>query len=940
MTNERKQKLCIGHLNVCSLRNKVTDVNVFVNSNGYHVFGLSETRLRPYITDDIVAVPNYSILRRDPTKPGETGVALYIHDSVQRFIQRRSDIELKSNIECLWIEVKPKSAGTLLICMLYRNPSSSFDWYDDFYNMFDYIDTQNNDVLLLGDFNIDMLKPHQSWTSTTTLLGLQQLVTAPTRVTASSATIIDHIYTNNHTAIEDANVAQVAISDHYATCCTWKSKLPKIKKNGHTCIQYRSYKHFNKDAFYKDLALTPFNHVYQITNPHEAFQHWHETFLNILNKHAPIRQKRVKHAFKPSWYTKEVEEAVKKKTKLKIEKRFQEFKTQCEYVKKLIKKSKKELFGKLIENDKNTSTLWRAINSITKGTNTTNVIPHFFTADMFNDHFATIADTLVPFTKRDEIQYCSKTLSSFCAEKTANVEPYTIPPLAVHEVGKLITSMKNKRSSGPDEISSTIVKHALPYIIDSLTYLYNLCIYNNTFPNTLKESKIIPIPKTKERSDINNYRPISLLSVFSKPLEKHVQKTLLYYLDKHGLIHPLQSGFRPGHSCHTALTHLLDNWLAALNASKITGAIFLDLKKAFDLVDHEILVNKLFLYTKSSQTTNFIRSYLSNRHQRVLSNGSYSSKAISHRGVPQGSILGPLLFSLFINDLPLHITNPDTSSELFADDGTVHCSDKSINNVTNQLQKGLSDIEKWCDNNAMVLNPNKTECMVLTTRQKHQRQTLCLQLTLQGSVIKQVNKHKLLGLIIDDRFQWESHINHLCKLLSRNIFLLRKLNTLTDSESKKMYFNAHIRSHIDYVSTTWDMCGDHHLKKISSLYRKAVKLILPNKHLSTDEKMKQLDILPLRDHLTYNKGVMMYKIVRNKVPNYIRHLFTESQVHPTEKCCRFILPKPRIDIFKTTLSFSGASLWNALPAKTTSASSLSSFKDKLFQYLIQRNTIT
>ena len=941
MANERKQRLHIGHLNVCHLINKVTDVNVFINSHNFHVFGITETRLRSHITDDIVSIPNYLIMRRDGGKPGETGIAVYVHTSVQHLIRRRYDLESKKNVECLWIELKHKKTTPLLICVLYRNPKSTFNWYDDFYGMFDSVKMEHKNILLLGDFNIDMLKPHQSWDSTITLLGLHQLVTAPTRVTASTATLIDHIYTNTPMAVEDAHVVPLAISDHYPMCCVWKSKLPKLKKHGHTCILYRSYKHFNKDAFLADLAHAPLDQVYQITNPHEAFQYWHNTVLDVLNRHAPLRQKRVKHAFKPSWYTKEVEAAVNKKTQLKLEKRFTEFKIQCEYEKKLIEKSKKQHFERLIENGKSTSTLWRAMNSIIRGSlSAGNTIPQTFTADTFNDHFVTIANNLIPTKLNNNTQYNSHILSTFCAEKTVNAETYTIPLLAIHEVGKLITSMKNKKSSGPDEISSTLLKMALPHLVDTLTYLYNLCIHNNVFPNNLKESKVIPIPKSKETSDINNYRPISLLSVFSKPLEKHVHKTFLNYLEKNNLIHPLQSGFRPGHSCHTALTHLLDQWLTAINESDITGAIFLDLKKAFDLVDHEILIKKIYLYTNSSQTTTFFYSYLNNRHQRVLLNGCYSAKKAVKCGVPQGSILGPLLFCLFINDLPLHISNPDTSCELFADDGTIHYSHKSMHSINCQLQKGLSDIEKWCEDNAMIMNPTKTESMVITTRQKHQQSKLSLNLTLQGSAINQVNKHKLLGLIVDDQFKWESHIHHLCKILSRNIFLLRKLIKVTDSESRMMFFNAHIRSHIDYVSTTWDKCGNTHLNKLKALYRKAVKLILPVHHLSTEERMKQLGILPFSEHLCYNKAVMMYKIVKKKLPGYLTNLFDGSCIRRTENSHRFILPKPRIDLFKTSMSFSGASLWNSLPVKVTSAASLSSFKDNLFEYLILTNTIT
>ena len=187
------QNVRIGHLNVYHLANKVTDINVFLNTpSHFHVFGITETRLGSHISDDIVAVPNYSIIRKDQSKQRETGVAAYIHDSIQHLIRRRVDLET-DKVECIWIELKHKKTTPLLICMLYRNPASTFEWYDNFLCMIDRIDIPNNDILLLGDFNIDMLKSHTAWDSTITMLGLKQLVSTPTRVTATSATIVDHI---------------------------------------------------------------------------------------------------------------------------------------------------------------------------------------------------------------------------------------------------------------------------------------------------------------------------------------------------------------------------------------------------------------------------------------------------------------------------------------------------------------------------------------------------------------------------------------------------------------------------------------------------------------------------------------------------------------------------------------------------------------------------
>ena len=246
--------------------------------------------------------------------------------------------------------------------------------------------------------------------------------------------------------------------------------------------------------------------------------------------------------------------------------------------------------------------------------------------------------------------------------------------------------MKNKKSLDIHNLNSSILKISLPFIINPLTYVYNLAIRKNHFPTAFKRAKVIPLPKTADHSSIDNFRPISILSILSKPLEKHIHTHLLGYLESKSLLHPSQSGFRPKHSCQTALTKLCDNWLWAINEKDIVGTVYLDLRKAFDLVSHNILIEKLRFYLQSRPSTALFCSYLSNRKQSVFVNGSFSSEVAISCGVPQGSILGPLLFSIFINDLPLCIESlPNASIDLFADDSTLHSRGKT----TEQLQSVL-----------------------------------------------------------------------------------------------------------------------------------------------------------------------------------------------------------------------------------------------------------
>ena len=478
------------------------------------------------------------------------------------------------------------------------------------------------------------------------------------------------------------------------------------------------------------------------------------------------------------------------------------------------------------------------------------------------------------------------------------------------------------------------MKLSLPFTIETLTYIYNLCINSGTFPSDLKIAKVIPLPKTKDLSDPNNYRPISILSIISKPLEKHIHSHLYKYLEELNLLHPLQSGFRPGHSCHTALANMTNKWLIGVNNSMMTGAVFLDLRKAFDLIDHSILIAKLSLYLKNEDSVAFLRSYLQDRKQYVYVHGTLSSHGILKSGVPQGSVLGPLLFCLYINDLPIHITCLEVICDMFADDTTLHTEGKDKNKIETNLQTSLNDVSTWCKQNHMLIHPDKTKSMLIGTRQKLQLTPLILNLTIESTSIQQVSQHRLLGVELDDQLSWKPHTEKVCKKLSQNLFLLSKLKHYVGIVARKLFFKAHIKSHIDYASTVWDKCSENHFKRVNSLYRRAAKLILPDPTLSTDEKMDKLGILPLDKQLALNKAVFMYKIVRKRAPAYLCNTFEHSQTRYVNSRSTLKVLRPRIDLSKTSLSYSGASLWNSLPGCLKNKPSLNTFKTSLQKHLI------
>ena len=756
--SDRNFGLSIGHLNVYHLFSKCPQVEVLLNNSNetHHIMGISETRLEDKHPTSSLTISNYTLFRKDRSHhntPGHHGLALYIHDSISEFAKRRTDLE-SSAVESLWVEIKHKKNAPVLICLIYRNPNipQLKDWTVDFLDMMDNLPNINSDIILIGDFNIDLDDTKRGdineWKTVTSIIGFDQHINDKTRVTQTSETRIDHIYSNTKGKVSNARVVTIGTSDHYAIFCKYSFKVPKQKQKGHTCIYFRSMKNFDPDKFLADLALASFCEIYQTSVPDEALCLFIDIFNKTLDKHAPLRTKRVKHPDLPQWLHQDIIIAMAIRDTQKALNELDAYRAMRNKVNYMILDAKRNFFDKLLSGRKDTASIWRAMNALNRPSRNKSVTKEIkCSAEDLNNHFINIPNKLLSEANLMGSQTeTSSKLAEFCADRVRSETVFLVPNITIPEVGKFITDMKNKKSMGPDDIPAFLLKLALPFIVEPLTYIYNLCIDQNTFPEMLKVAKVIPIPKTKDITDPNSFRPISILSVLSKPLEKHIDRHLRAHLDNHNLLYKLQSGFRPRHSCSTALTHLWDSWLQEINKKKVVGTVFLDFRKAFDLVNHEILLKKLSLYIPKSPALDLFSSYLANRSQFVFVNGKSSRRQMVETGVPQGSNLGPLFFLLYINDLPLHVTENNVTSELFADDSSLHTSSSSVVSLENSLQNGLDNVKEWCNENKMIIHPQKTKSMVVTTRQKQQINPLILNLRYGSTEIEQISSHTVLGI--------------------------------------------------------------------------------------------------------------------------------------------------------------------------------------------------
>ena len=544
----------------------------------------------------------------------------------------------------------------------------------------------------------------------------------------------------------------------------------------------------------KDFGLL--DGVLSTNDPDSALALLVQIISHIFDKHAPYCKKRIKSQSHNPWFTKEIKNELRKRDYLLKHGPRDDYKKQRNFVKTLIRSTKKSYFETLIKNNGSQKCIWNAINLLTGKKKHVNTISSLsISAEEFSSSFAS-TNSHSNNLSADDITKATRCTKSFCSNNLSTMtDRHIFPFMSVSDLLNYLQSLKPKKSSSFDNISVFMLKLAAPRIVSSLVYIYNLCISHSYFPTMFKRALVIPIHKKGDHNIPTNYRPISLISSLSKPFERHIYLCISRHLSQYNLLNDNQSGFRTHHSCQTALIKANEFWLNSVNNDQINGSLFIDFRQAFDVIDHAILTKKLSYYGLDITCLHLLDSFLTGREQCVLFNQVTSTTTKIKRGVPQGSVLGPLLFSLYINDLPLHI--PNATCDMFADDTCVHVFDDDYESVFLKLQESANDVFQWATDNVMQIHPDKTKFMIITTRQKHQRlpSSQC-SVFINGLPIEQVSSIKFLGLIVDNRLSWSSHIKTLTSTIAKATYQLARINNFINADCRKTFYHAYIHSRL------------------------------------------------------------------------------------------------------------------------------------------------
>ena len=509
------------------------------------------------------------------------------------------------------------------------------------------------------------------------------------------------------------------------------------------------------------------------------------------------------------------------------------------------------------------------------------------------------------------------------------------------EVRKCMIDIKTNKALAYDNIPPKIIKWLADVLAPLITQIFNRYLSLGKYPDLFKIAKITALHKDGDRSDCENYRPISVLPQLNQIFEKLIQCHLTDFFTKNNVLTKNQYGFRKGHSTSHGITHLNEKVIESLEKKYICAVLFIDLKSAFDTIDHDILIKKLGHYGVRGNTLSLLKSYLQNRKQYVCGGDGIDSILLDVTiGVPQGSVLGPLLFIIFINDI---VNCNDLSAVLFADDAAFlgyHKSLKHLKKIMNTQTKQICD---WLITNKLTINVKKTKYMIFHKKKggKFRKMVKKFKIYVNNFCIKQVEEFKYLGITIDNKLNWHNHIEYLCSHVSKAAGVLYRLKPKLPSSALKLIYHSLISSKLRYGIAAWGSARSTALHRLNLLNNKAVKnLKRPTEDLlSTYNRLKFFTIKSLYEVETA-KFIHLFK--ESKLPDEFNN-FVESinHNHYTRSTMQhnYKLPQPRTDLGKSSIKFQGVKVWNDLPIYIKEEKNTNKFKDKHKTYLLQQQSI-
>ena len=917
-----------AHLNVCSLRSKIEELRCLQLLCRFEILAVTETHLDKSVPDSEVNILGMKFIRLDRKGRKGGGCILYYAEHLRAF--HRKDL-FTSGIEAAWLQVNFPSAP-VLFSVMYRPPDAS-QFFDLISFPLEKAWLKTSNIVLLGDFNCDFkLWKGYSGLSTNAeklrsifeMFNMQNVVTENTRVTPTSSSLLDLIVTTRKDLINTSGVFPLGISDHNLVYATMrlKNKRPPPKY-----VKTRNYKKLNLDNFKRDMETAPFHIASLFDDPDDVLWAWQSLFVDICDEHAPWKEVKIRSRSAP-WITNEIRHKINKRYKLfkaavteKCPELWQNYKQARNEVTAALRKAKASYFERMFGEVKKSSAYWKLINKATsriahkksigplRRNDGSLALTDKEKAQLMNSYFATVGENLI--NTLPTISDNSQT------EGTNHDDP---PVLSITRTSSIVISnrtvlekinkLKTSKATGPDGISPKLLKLAGKTIVPTLVDMYNYSIARSIVFSSWKTARLSPIFKKDDETVCGNYRPVSLLSVPSKILEAEINDRLVQHVFKNNqLITDKQWAYRRGFSTELLLVHLTEIWRMAVDSDNVVAVAFVDFKKAFDSVSHEILLRKLEInFGITGGLLEWIKSYLSERMQFTVLNGVASDLLPVTAGIPQGSVLGPTLFTLFTNDLPSAVRSGSTF--MYADDTSIFCVGQSADLAIDLLNKALQEVYRWCLVNRLTPHPGKSEAMIIS---KKTIMGPLLPLLLGDSTLRYVAKTRLLGMTVDDNLTWVPHVLDLKKSFASKLELLKRSRFLPKDVLIKFYFSVILPS-INYGLVLWGSCCNSELiNSIDRLHCRAARIIFNlSKDMASSEVMKTVNWSTIR--LSYKLEIfkLMYNAYKNILPDSLcGNIFSKRENYYSLRGHEVAaIRRHKTRFMKDSLAYRGPILWN------------------------------
>ena len=930
-----------GHLNARSVPKSIDELNYIISKLKLDAFAVSESWLSEHLPNQLFEIEGYQIFRKDRLNKRAGGVCVYVKDYLNAKI-----IDIPHTLEqpeVIFIELS-NNHTKLALGVVYKPPKIPYGTFACLQETFADILCKYENTFVFGDFNVDMLDSESCATKFLTNniiepFGFTQIVSEPTRVTETSSKLIDLMLVSNNNCVKMVGVSDFpGISDHSMTYMACNISKPKFKN---TPVWLRDYSKFNYDRFKVDAENASWEHVYGNDNlsVDEKTTVLSDIINQLFDKHAPFKKCYFsKFGRRPTWLTDDIrvlqakrdcaytawKDETSRVRKLQLHKTYKALRN---LVNQRSRNSKFKVFNQEINsNIKNSKQFWKAASNFgvhnTKNKHSCTVDPTTLNTNFISNNNAPCDDQAVNSQIEDILRDGPNLPRTFVFQQVPE-----------SDIKKLVKTLKYT-AGGPDQITAKMIKLVIPFSVTAITHIINCSIVNGVFPSNWKKANVIPIPKIPNPSKLSDFRPISLLCTLSKILEKVISKQILAYLEENNLLERLQSGFRKKHNTATALLKISDDIFSNIDAAEVTFLVLLDYSKAFDTVLHKLLVTKLLSLGFGDMALNWVGSYLSDRYQRVKSNGKFSDYSHIKNGVPQGSILGPLLFTVLVADFGKCLNSVDFHQ--YADDVQCYIGSK-LNNIPQTVHKinvDMDNMSKYSTANGLRLNYDKCKFMVIGTRQKLAdfNKLDIPPITIDNHVIKRESNLKNLGVIFDEHMCWVKHVNKsICRAYGALRSLYRFKHFLSE-ESKKSLCDSLVLSHFDYCDTILLNISNILSSKIQKVQNACVRFIynfrkFDREHISP--YLIKLNWLNMESRRNLHALTLMYKIDNNLAPNYLCELVNRNNhyhSYNTRAARDYRNTRCNLSLRQKTFFGSIPSMFNNLPLTLKGSKNIVEFK--------------